>query len=37
MREAAEQGFLGRRMNWATTSSNANDLDLTLKVAVAAR
>jgi hypothetical protein len=30
-------GVLGRRMNWATTSCNAYDLDLTLEVAAAVR
>jgi hypothetical protein len=25
-------GLLGRRMNWTTTSCNANDIDLTLEV-----
>jgi hypothetical protein len=30
-------GLLGRSMNWATTSCNTNDLNLTLKVAAAAR
>jgi hypothetical protein len=32
-----ELGFLGRRMNWATTSCNTNDLDLTVEVVAAAR
>jgi hypothetical protein len=30
-------GLLGRSMNWATTSCNANDLDLTLEVVVTVR
>jgi hypothetical protein len=29
--------LLGRRMNWATSSGNANHLDITLEVAAAAR